>query len=224
MDMNDGRLCRGAAIGVVLLFATASSTAGAADALSPSTAASPVASPTAPLAAGTCPAGHQPSRRSVNDLQVPEVAVSQVADFQGLWKVITQTFGPPPKDVVADPTAITSLQVVWYIDTTTGGAKADVYAFDAQNCYVLNIGIDPTMLPLIEPYTTVPTFAAVPISRRRRRCRAFRDGGPAQRHSALAANPWRVARPCDWTAAGGVRAHHGELQRPPQSSCCEAAD
>jgi hypothetical protein len=162
MDMNDGRLCWGAAIGVVLLFATASSTAGAADAPSPSTAASPVASPTAPLAAGTCPAGHQPSGIDLaKHIQVPEVAVSQVADFQGLWKVITETFGPPPKDVVADPTAITSLQVVWYIDTTTGSAKADVYAFDAQNCYVLNIGIDPPMLPLIEPYTTVPTFAAV---------------------------------------------------------------
>ena len=37
---------------------------------------------------------------------------------------------------------------------------AQVYAFDAQNCYVLDIGIDPTMLPLIEPFTTMPTLAA----------------------------------------------------------------
>src|ERR1019366_10236099 len=60
---------------------------------------------------------------------IMRLAVSPVTDFTGFWKFITDTFGPPPPDVVADPTAIKSLQVVWFVDPSdpTGIINADVY-------------------------------------------------------------------------------------------------
>jgi hypothetical protein len=95
---------------------------------------------------------------------IMQLAVSSVADFNGFWKFITDTFGPPPPDVVADPNAIKSLQVVWFIDPSdpTGIVNADVYAFDAKNCYVVDIGIDASMFDKITPFTTMPSLALKP--------------------------------------------------------------
>src|SRR5665213_935882 len=89
-----------------------------------------------------CSAAQQPTAvdlvtqiRALNP-GIMRLSVSPVTDFAGFWKFITDTFGLPPADVVADPNAITSLQVVWFVDPSdpTGIINADVYAFDAQNC------------------------------------------------------------------------------------------
>ena len=93
-----------------------------------------------------------------------QLAVSQVSDFAGLWKVITDAFGVPPPSVVADPSVIKSLQVVWFVDPTapTPVESADIYAFDAQNCYVVDIGIEAPMFKLITPFTDMPSLAPKP--------------------------------------------------------------
>jgi hypothetical protein len=137
--------------------------------LTPANAATDSVAPAAPMTAGPCGLDQQPTgidlaRQIQGDsIDLEQVAVSSVSNFQGLWKVITDTFGPPPKDVLADPSVITSLQVVWFIDPADPkqSIDADIYAFDAHSCYVADIGIEPAMFSLITPYTTMPTLAAL---------------------------------------------------------------
>jgi hypothetical protein len=129
------------------------------------------AQPAEPVQSATaCSPEHQPTgldlATQIKALNpgITQLAVSPVTDFAGFWKFITDSFGPPPADVVADPNAIKSLQVVWFIDPTdpTGVINADVYAFDAQNCYVIDIGIDASMFDKITPFTTMPSLATKP--------------------------------------------------------------
>ena len=90
------------------------------------------------------------------------MAVTQVADFAGLWKALTDQFGPPPPRVLPDVSVVKSLQVVWFIDlgAPAPAPEADVYAFDAQNCYVLDVPIQTSMLPMLSPFTTPPPFVS----------------------------------------------------------------
>jgi len=91
-----------------------------------------------------------------------QLAVTQVADFAGLWKALTDKFGQPPPTVLPDAGVVKSLQVVWFSDPSTPAAapEADIYAFDAQNCYVLDVPIQTSMLPMLSPFTTPPPFVS----------------------------------------------------------------
>jgi hypothetical protein len=117
-----------------------------------------------------CPAAQQPSGvdlgkqiQSTNPA-LTKLAVTPVADFDGLWKAITDAFGQPPPSIVPDVTVIKSLQIVWFIDPgdPLGVVNADIYAFDAQNCYVVDIGLDSTKFSIIAPFATMPSLGAKP--------------------------------------------------------------
>ena len=91
-----------------------------------------------------------------------QLAVTQVADFAGLWKALTDKFGQPPPSVLPDAGVVKSLQVVWFNDPSAPAPtpEADIYAFDAQNCYVVDVPIQTPMLPMLSPFTTPPPFVS----------------------------------------------------------------
>jgi hypothetical protein len=129
----------------------------------------PSAAPTAPAPSGAAMCGPDQLPSGVDlegqiRAQNPgfmQVAVTPVANFAGLWKALTDKFGQPPPSVVKDPSMIKSLQVVWFVDPSTPfpTASADIYAFDAMNCYVVDIGIEAPLFDLITPFTPLPPFA-----------------------------------------------------------------